>query len=130
MAQHGGAVPYNRKLVATRQVANRESSWFLLDSRPILRGTDLRDAQVAADAMEQPVTTFTLSQDAAARFEQYTKANIGQRSAVVLDQEVLSAPVIESVIRDSGQIRGARNREEAEGLAVNLRSGALPRPLK
>ena len=76
--------------------------------------------------MEQPVTAFTLSQDAAARFEQYTKANIGRRSAIVLDQEILSVPVIEDVIRDSGQIRGARNREEAEDLAVNLRSGALP----
>src|SRR5207248_5547201 len=59
-------------------------------------------------------------------FEQYTKANIGRRSAIVLDQEILSVPVIEDVIRDSGQIRGARNREEAEDLAVNLRSGALP----
>ena len=44
--------------------------------------------------------------------------------AIVLDQEILSVPVIEDVIRDSGQIRGARNREEAEDLAVNLHSGA------
>ena len=46
--------------------------------------------------------------------------------AIVLDQEILSVPVIEDVIRDSGQIRGAGNREEAEDLAVNLHSGALP----
>ena len=89
-------------------------------------GTDLRDARVAADAMDQPVTAFTLSQDAAARFERYTTANIGQRSAVVVDDEILSVPVIEDVIRDSGQIRGARTRQEAKDLAVNLRSGALP----
>src|SRR5260221_727561 len=76
--------------------------------------------------MEQPVTTFTLSQDAAARFEQYTRANIGKRPALVLDQEILSVPVIEEVIRDSGQIRGARSREEAADLAVNLHTGALP----
>jgi protein-export membrane protein SecD len=76
--------------------------------------------------MDQPVTTFTLSQDAARRFEQYTQAHIGRRSAIVLDQEILSVPVIEDVIRDSGQIRGARTREEAQDLAVNLRSGALP----
>jgi len=44
----------------------------------------------------------------------------------VLDDEILSVPVIEDVIRDSGQIRGARTRQEAEDLAVNLRSGALP----
>jgi len=47
--------------------------------------------------------------------------------AIVLDQEILSVPVIEDVIRDSGQIRGARNREEAEDLAVNLHSGAAAR---
>src|ERR1700689_3778396 len=76
--------------------------------------------------MDQRVTTFILSQDAAARFEQFTRANKGRRSAIVLDQEILSVPVIEDVIRDSGQIRGARNLQEAEDLAVNLRSGALP----
>src|SRR5207244_9470704 len=95
-------------------------------SPPVVRGTDLRDARVAADLMERPVTSFTLSQDAAAKFETYTRANIGQRSAIVLDGEILSVPVIEDAIRDSGQIRGARTREEAEDLAVNLRSGALP----
>jgi len=126
MTQHGGIVPSNRKLVPTRPAANGERRWYLLDSRPIIRGTDLRDAQVSADAMEQPVTTFTLSQEAAARFEQYTRANIGRRSAIVLDQEILSVPVIEDVIRDTGQIRGARNYEEARDLALNLRSGALP----
>ena len=68
-----------------------------MDSRPIVRGTDLRDARVAADAMDRPITAFTLSQDAAARFEQYTKAHIGQRSGIVLDEEILSIPVIEDV---------------------------------
>src|SRR5204862_4252749 len=89
-------------------------------------GTDLRDARVSADATEHPVTAFTLSQDAARRFEQYTQSHIGRRSAIVLDQEILSVPVIEDAIRDSGQIRGARTLEEAQDLAVNLRSGALP----
>jgi protein-export membrane protein SecD len=126
MAQHGGAVPYNLKLAATKPAADRGPSWYLLDGPPIIRGTDLRDARVAADAMDQPVTAFTLSQDAAARFERYTTANIGHRSAVVVDDEILSVPVIEDVIRDSGQIRGARTRQDAEDLAVNLRSGALP----
>jgi preprotein translocase subunit SecD len=126
MAQNGGIVPSNRKLMVTKQSPSRARSWYLLDSQPIIRGTDLRDARVAADAMEKPVTAFTLNQDAAVRFERYTEANIGRRSAIVLDQEILSAPVIEDVIHDSGQIRGAGSREEAEDLAVNLRSGALP----
>jgi preprotein translocase subunit SecD len=126
MAQHGGTVPAGQRLLATRPAADRQPLWYLLNSPPVVRGTDLRDARVATDTTEQPVTAFTLSRDAAARFEQYTEANIGRRSAIVLDHEILSVPVIEGVIRDSGQIRGARNHEEAEDLAVNLRSGALP----
>jgi preprotein translocase subunit SecD len=125
LAPSGGIVPLNSKLVATK-AADRERSWYLLKNPPIIRGTDLRDSRAATDQMDQPVVTFTLSRDAAARFEQYTQANIGKRSAIVLDGEILSAPVIEDVIRDSGQIRGARTPAEAEDLAVNLRSGALP----
>jgi len=126
MAQRGGILPYARKLLATRPAPDGQRAWYLVGTRPIIRGTDLRGARVVTGTMEQPVTAFSLSQDAAARFEQYTKANIGRRSAIVLDNEILSVPVIEDVIRDSGQIRGARTREEAEDLAVNLRSGALP----
>ena len=60
MAQHGGIVPYNLKLVVTRPAADRSQSWYLLESPPIIRGTDLRDAQAAVDSMEQPVTTFII----------------------------------------------------------------------
>ena len=126
MAQHRGIASSNLKLAATRPAKDGSRSWYLLDGQPVIRGTDLRDARSAVDAMEQPVTTFSLSQDAAARFEQYTEANIGRRAAIVLDEEILSVPVIEDAIHDSGQIRGARDYHEAEDLAVSLRSGALP----
>lgn len=126
MTQHAGVLPLNTKLLATRPAADGSSALYLLTSQPIVRGTDLRDARVSADARDRPVTTFTLSQEAAARFERYTQTHIGQRTAIVLDQEILSVPVIEEVIRDTGQIRGARNREEAQDLAANLRAGALP----
>jgi preprotein translocase subunit SecD len=126
MAQHRGILPFGQKLLAARQAADGARTWYLVGNQPIIRGSDLRDARVAPSAVEQPATTFTLTQDAAVRFEQYTRANIGRRSAIVLDREILSTPVIEDVIRDSGQIRGARTRAEAEDLAVNLRSGALP----
>lgn len=126
MAAHGGILPYNLKLAATKTAVNGVRNWYVLDSPPVVRGADLRDARVALDAMDQPVTAFTLSQDAAAQFQRYTEANIGRRSAIMVDDEILSVPVIEDVIRDSGQIRGAQTRQEAEDLAVNLRSGALP----
>jgi preprotein translocase subunit SecD len=126
MARHGGVLPPNRKLLPTRAEPGGMRAWYLVTRPPVVRGADLRDARVAAGDMERPVTTFTLSQEAAQRFERYTQSHLGQRSAIVLDQEILSAPVIEEVIRDTGQIRGARNREEAEDLALNLRAGALP----
>src|SRR5207244_5414391 len=101
-------------------------SVYMLNRPYVILGVDWQDDSDADDEMNQPVTTFMLSQDAAARFEQYTESNIGRRSAIVLDGDILSVPVIEDVIRDSGQIRGARTLQEAEDLAVNLRSGALP----
>jgi len=123
-AEFGGVVPYSDKLMATKQSGER--MWYVLRSQPVIRGTDLRDARTAVDSTERPVTTFDLTADAAARFQKYTAANIGKRSAIVLDGKILSVPVIEDVIRDSGEIRGAKTVQEAEDLAVELRSGALP----
>jgi preprotein translocase subunit SecD len=124
VARHGGVLPYNLRLLATRETDSQ--AWYLLERPPVIRGTDLRGARVSVGDMDKPVTTFTLSQEAATRFERYTRAHIGQRSAIVLDEEILSVPLIQDVIRDSGQIRGARTAQEAEDLAVNLRAGALP----
>jgi len=125
-ASFGGVVPYSDKLMATKPSQSGERMWYLLHSQPVIRGTDLRDAHTSVDSMEQPVTTFNLTADAAKRFQKYTGDNIGKRSAIVLDDEILSVPVIEDVIRDTGEIRGAKTMQDAEDLAVKLRSGALP----
>ncbi len=119
-------MPYGDKLFATRPSSDGERSRFALRAQPIISGTDLRDARAAVDSTEQPVTAFTLTAEAGKRFQRYTEAHIGDRSAIVVDGEILSVPTIQDVIRDSGEIRGARTRQEAEDLAVKLRSGALP----
>jgi preprotein translocase subunit SecD len=127
MAQHGGVLPLGTKLFSTGPAGSPgQGAWYLLANPPVIRGSDLRDARVASHDLFGPVTTFSLSQEAAVRFEAYTRANLGKRAAIVLDRQILSVPVIDDVIRDSGQIRGARNLEEAQDLAMNLRSGALP----
>jgi preprotein translocase subunit SecD len=126
MARQGGILPFNRKLLPTRAAADGQRGWYLLERQPIIRGTDLRGARAAVGSGQEAATAFTLSEDAAKRFERYTQAHIGKRSAIVLDDEIVTVPVIEDVIRDSGQIRGARTLGEAEDLAVNLRLGALP----
>jgi len=103
--------------------------WYLLARNPEVRGTDLRDAQ-ATQSERGWATTFVLSQAAAKRFESYTAANIGRSAAIVLDRQILSVPVIENKIADTGQIFGARTREDAIELALNLRAGSLPAPVR
>ena len=63
-------------------------------------------------------TNFVLTQDAAKRFERYTEANIGNRAAIVVDGQVISAPTIQSQISDTGRITGAATQEEAADLAL------------
>ena len=75
-------------------------------------------------------TNFVLTQEAAKRFERYTEANIGNRAAIVVDGQVISAPTIQSRISDTGRITGAANQEEAADLALNLRAGSLPASVK
>src|SRR6185369_11665150 len=64
------------------------------------------------------------------QFYNYTRANLGKPMAIVLDGRVLSAPNIEGAIRDKGTISGSFTKEQAESLAVQMRYGALPVPLK
>jgi preprotein translocase subunit SecD len=131
-AKHGGVLPLNSKVAhgSTRAGGGAEN-WWLLSRSPVVTGRDLRDARAQQGELpNQWETAFTLTQEAARRFEKFTSANIGNRLAIVLDNAVLSAPVIESTIADRGTIRGAATVEEAQDLALNLRAGALPAGVK
>lgn len=120
----GGVLPLGTKLV--RGMGSQES-WYLLKRTPVITGRDLRDARAAQDQMNNGwVTSFVLSQDAAKRFERFTEANINKRLAIVLDNQVRSAPTIQSKISDNGQITGAANQQDANDLALVLRAGSLP----
>ncbi len=119
-AKNNGRLPPGTQL---RQAPN--GPWYLLATLPVVRGTDLRDAELTQSDRGW-ATSFVLSQEAARRFEAYTAANIGRTAAIVLDHKILSVPIIEGKIGDTGQIFGARTRDEAYELAVNLRAGSLP----
>ena len=67
-----------------------------------------------------------MSKDGARRFGRFTEANIGNRLAIVLDNQIRSAPTIQSRIEDSGRITGAANEQDASDLALVLRAGSLP----
>ena len=105
--------------------------WRLLeDGSPAaaaVTGGDIRRAWVTRDDLGQPAVGFSLTPDGARRFAELTSANIGRQVAIVLDDEVQSAPVIETAItRGEGIIRGGFSMQEATDLVLLLRAGALP----
>ena len=120
------AYPHNGTMsLSFRLLQAPDGAWYRLAGIPVIRGTDLRGAR-ASQTVRGWATTFVLSQTAARRFETYTASHIGQRAAIVLDGRILSVAVIEGKIGDTGEILGARNREDAADLALNLRAGSLP----
>jgi preprotein translocase subunit SecD len=97
----------------------------------IMTGKDLKQVQVTQDQLGQYVIQFDLTADGADIFAEYTTANVGKYLTIVLDNRVISSPVINSPIPDgSGIIQGSFTAESANALAVQLRYGSLPIPLK
>ncbi|MET0432052.1 MAG: protein translocase subunit SecD, partial [Hyphomicrobium sp.] len=95
------------------------------------QGEDLADAQPGFDSRtNEPVINFRFNQSGARKFGNFTKDNVGRPFAIVLDDKVLSAPVIrEAILGGSGQISGNFTVESTNKLAVQLRSGSLPTKL-
>jgi preprotein translocase subunit SecD len=97
----------------------------------IMTGRELRSVIVGVNQAGQPAVDFVLSPDGARVFADHTRANIGKILAITLDKRVISAPGIEGEIPDGqGQISGQFTAESANTLAVQLRYGSLPVPLK
>ena len=104
--------------------------YYNLEAVPVVTGEDLVDAQPSFDQNGRPAVNFRFNPSGARRFGDYTAENIGSPFAIVLDGEVISAPVIQSHIPGgSGIITGSFSIEESTNLAVLLRAGALPATL-
>ena len=107
--------------------ANEPGIFYTLDRTPVVSGENLVDAQPVFDQNTRPAVSFRFDPPGARAFGDYTAANIGAPFAIVLDGEVISAPVIQSHIPGgSGIITGQFTIEESTELAVLLRAGALP----
>jgi protein-export membrane protein SecD len=104
---------------------------YLIERRVVVSGEDLTDAQPGFDQRtSEPIVTFRFNSNGARRFAQVTQQNVGRPFAIVLDNEVISAPVIrEPILGGSGQISGNFTVQQANDLAILLRAGALPAPL-
>jgi preprotein translocase subunit SecD len=97
----------------------------------IMTGEELTSVNVGVGPAGQPAVDFVLSPEGATIFGEHTAANIGKILTITLDKRVISAPGIEGAIPDGqGQISGAFTAESANALAVQLRYGSLPVPLK
>ncbi|TCD12355.1 protein translocase subunit SecDF [Oricola cellulosilytica] len=101
---------------------------YLLETREIVTGENLEDAQAAFDQRtNEPIVSFRFDGTGAQRFGRATQENVGRPFAIVLDNQVISAPVIrEPILGGSGQISGNFTVEGANDLAILLRAGALP----
>jgi preprotein translocase subunit SecD len=96
----------------------------------IIGGEHLVDAQPGFDEYNRPEVTFRLNSVGTKRFGDATRDNVHRRFAIVLDDRIISAPVInEPIMGGSGRISGSFTAEEAHDLALLLRAGALPAPL-
>jgi preprotein translocase subunit SecD len=97
----------------------------------IMTGKELTSVNVGTNVSGQAAVDFVLSAEGARIFAQHTRENVGKILAITLDKQVISAPSIEGEIPDGqGQISGAFTSESANALAVQLRYGSLPVPLK
>jgi len=105
---------------------------YVLRKKTLITGDLLTDAQVRIDSQfNQPYVAIEFNSLGAKLFDQITAANVGKRFAIVLDNNIYSAPVIrERISGGSAQISGSFNEKEASDLAIVLRAGALPAPVK
>ena len=119
----------NRQILLPAQ--DEEGVFYVLEKTPVINGDHLTDAQPAFDQNNRPAVSFRLNTTGARIFGQYTAENIGTPFAIVLDQEVVSAPTIQSHISGgSGIITGQFGVEETTLLSIQLRAGALPAELE
>jgi preprotein translocase subunit SecD len=130
LAGLGGSLPADSEILSGERTGLDGQAigtdYWVLKKAAIISGQELRSARRSQDEYGQPVVNFSTQPHAADKFGQYTGSHIGTRMAIVLDNNVISAPVIQSRIPGDGRIEGNFTIEQAEDLALKLRAGALP----
>jgi len=130
-AKFPDGLPKEHEIVVEREPeSDRIVNVYLVSERPNLTGEFLSDARVGFDRQQRPIVLFTFNAQGAETFGELTEKNVGKQLAIVLDNEVASAPAIRSRIGAHGQIEGRFTSQEAAHLANLLRSGALSVPVE
>lgn len=130
---NGNLVPEVAKLVPAgyQIMRNKEGGYSVVTDKAPVTGADLENARVVMMGENgYPEVSFEFNAEGSKKFGQLTGANIGKQLAIVLDNTVQSAPVVQARITKSGRISGTFSAEEARALAIVLKAGALPAPVK
>ncbi|MBI5639085.1 MAG: protein translocase subunit SecD [Nitrospirae bacterium] len=136
MAQFGDKLPADDQILFEKKV-NKETGAvaklpILVKKQAALTGNLLSEAKVSLDSrFSEPYVSISFNTEGAKLFEEVTRANTKKRLAIILDNTIYSAPVIqEPIAGGSAQITGSFGMEEAKDLSIVLKAGALPAPLK
>jgi preprotein translocase subunit SecD len=123
-----GQVPPDSEVLPSAESPDRP---YVIKKQVLVSGGDLTDAQPGFDQRNgQPIVSFKFNSSGSRKFAQATTENVKQPFAIVLDNKVISAPVIqEPITGGQGQISGNFTVQQANDLAILLRAGALPAPL-
>jgi preprotein translocase subunit SecD len=125
-----GHLPPGDEVLPMQDGRSGQGTSIVVQKRVMVSGDTLVDAQSTFDQNGAPVVAFTFDSTGTRRFAEATRANVGKLFAIVLDNKVISAPVIrEPITQGHGQISGNFTSQSAQDLALLLRAGALPAPL-
>lgn len=122
----GEILPYDER---EADATTHRKEYIVVQDEVIVNGRDLRDAQAITVDGKSYQIHFTLNPSGAARLSGWTAGHINYYLAVILNKEIRSVAYIQSAISDSGQINGKFTKEEAEDLALLLRSGSPVAPI-
>ncbi|MEO5340195.1 MAG: protein translocase subunit SecD [Magnetococcus sp. MYC-9] len=127
----GRLPPGDVVLYGNRESGQKNRQPYLLKKRTVISGDLLTDARVNFTQYNEPYVSITFNRQGERKFAQLTGEHVGERMAIVLDNVVYSAPVIREKIEGGrAQISGSFTTEESHDLAIILRAGALPAPVK
>jgi preprotein translocase subunit SecD len=130
------ALPPGKELLPSTDTVSLQNKWYrayyLVDSKPIMTGDHLTGAQPNQSSTDGTVVEFQLDNEGGRRFGNETGKHVNDYMAIILDDRVMGRPpVIQSAIRTRGQITmGGKSLADAQDLALVLRAGALPVPLR
>ena len=128
---NAGMIPSEYEILPYRDDREQQGKieYLVVNKIPVITGKDLKTARRSTDSAGAPAVGFFLTSDGAQLFSRATEQHVGERLAIVLDDVVNSAPVINERIGAEGIIHGSFTVQQAEDLSLLLRSGALPASL-